>query len=127
MAVPAQHPRVRIDYFDQNDGFKPLLPRIGHLVGRYSDIHGNSDWYLVRLKDPISYQLKLSEHYQFRLVEALHVLVKSRLVGKSVGEAEPTSAFMLLVEESQLPLPSPINPADYVHAAWVTCTTFSDV
>lgn len=114
--------RVRIEYFDQNDGFAALLPRSGELIGKYRDVQGNSDWFLVLLDDPLEYQVKLGEPFRFRLIRADRFLIRSRWAGHAIGGAKPTSVFVLLVADSQTEVAQPFDPASYLHVAWGTCT-----
>ena len=112
--------RVRIEYADQNDEFASLLPRSGLLRGSCRDIHGNSDWCLVKLDEPFDYQFKVGEPFRFQLMHVDHFLIRSRWADHAIGAAEPTSVFILLVDDSQGPVPDPFDPASYVHIAWGT-------
>ena len=112
--------RVRIEYADQNEAFASLLPRSGVITRRCSDIAGNSDWCLLRLDEPFEYQLKVGEPFRHRLLHVGHLLVRSREAGHAVGETEPTAVFILLVDDTQVPVQDPFNPTSYVHIAWGT-------
>ena len=114
--------RVRIEYFDQNEDFAQLLPQSGNVLGAYLDVHGNSDWLLVQLDTPLEYQMKVGEPFTFRLLRVRHFLIRSRWADHPTGGPDPTSVFILLVEESKSTVPDPFNPADYHHVAWGTCT-----
>lgn len=114
--------RVRIEYSDQNESFAQCLPRTGSVSQRFSDLAG-STWYLVDLDEPIHYQMKVGEPFQYRLVIAKHILIRSRWEGQEVGGREPTSVFILLIENSKLPASSPIRAGDFIHVAWGTCHT----
>ena len=113
--------RFRVEYADQNEAFAPFLPRSGALVRQCVDIHGNRDWCLLKLDEAFDYQLKVGEPFQFRLVRVNHFLIRSRWAGYAVEAAKPTSVFILLVDESQVKVSDPFDPAIYVHAAWGTC------
>lgn len=119
--------RVRIEYADQNDEFASMLPRSGVLAGAYRDIQGNSDWYLLSLDEPFDYQMKVGEPFQFRLVRVDHFLIRSRWADHPIGAAEPTSVFILLVDDSQASVPDSFDPALYVHIAWGTAVTEANV
>ncbi len=114
--------QVRLEYLDQNDAFAACLPRNGVVVGRFNATSDAGRWHLIRLDIPVSYQL-LTGRGAARLVETEYVLVRSRWAGQDVGAAEATSVFILLVEPSQLPLSSPVDPERYHHVAWGMCTT----
>jgi hypothetical protein len=51
--------RVRIEYFDQNESFREVLPKSGTIVGRFGEASGTQDWALVRLDEPFDWQLKV--------------------------------------------------------------------
>jgi len=116
--------RVRLEYLDQNEGFAACLPRTGQVVDTLTSTAGVSDWYLVHIDDPISFQLKVGE--AFTLLKTDHLLIRSRWTGKQVGEPEPTSVFLLLVDPSRLPLSSPIQVENFHHVAWGMCHTVPD-
>jgi len=118
--------RVRLEYLDQNEDFAACLPRTGRIAGRFTSTSGVDDWYLVSLDEPISYQIRIGEPYVFRLLETDHVLIRSRWSGQDVGETEPTSIFLMLVDPSQLPLSTPIRIQDFHHVAWGMCHTLPD-
>jgi hypothetical protein len=115
--------RVQLEYFDQNESFSACLPRAGYLVGRHSSSDSSDDWYHVVLDETVSYQMKLSGSLAFRNVETSDMLIRSRWSGQEVGAKEPTSVFLLLVQPSQLPLPSRLRIEDYLHVAWGMCHT----
>jgi hypothetical protein len=110
--------RMIIDYFDHNETFAPLLPRSGVVSHICSDIYGNSDWYLVSLDEPFDYQQKVGEPFAFRLVHIAHFLIRSRWAGYAIEDRVPTSVFVLLVEESQLPVQEPFDPSTFFHVCW---------
>lgn len=114
--------RVRVEYFDQNESFARLLPRSGTIVNRCTDVHGNRDWWMVELDEPVEYQLKVGELYQYKLVNIGHFLIRSRVVGKRVGSKEPVSVFILAVENGPT-VPEPFDPKSYPHVAWGTSVT----
>ena len=115
--------RIRLDYFDQNDDFASCLPRTGRVVARLSATGGVTDWHLVLLDQAISYRIGFPEPPPHRFIETHWVLIRSRWQGRPIGEAEPVSVFLLLVQASQLPLPGPIDVQNYYHAAWAMCHT----
>ena len=114
--------RMRLEYFDQNESFAACLPREGTVLERLAT-QNVDDWYLVELDQPIEYQLKIDEPLKYRLVETKYLLIRSRWVGHFIGEADPTSVFVLLVEPSQLPLVAPLEIEQFHHVAWGMCHT----
>ena len=107
--------RVRIEYFDQNEAFAPNLPRTGRVTRKTRSEHVDN-WHLVELDKPVA----------FENLETTWLLIRSRWQGHEIGEAEPTSVFLLLVKPSQLPLAEPIQPDEYLHVAWGMCHTEQD-
>lgn len=117
--------RVRLEYFDQNESFAFCLPREGTILDCFTTSNVD-DWYLVELDQPIEYQIKIGEAFRYRLVKASHLLIRSRWDGHNIGEIEPTSVFIVLVEQNQLPLVTPLEIAQYHHVAWGMCHTLGN-
>lgn len=117
--------RLRIEYLDQNERFAACLPRSGHVV-RGVRAADDQIWSLIELDQPINYQVKLGEPFRFHQIDTECILIKSRYVGLAVGDTEPTSVFILLVEPKQIPLVEPIQIKDYHHVAWGMCYTEKD-
>jgi hypothetical protein len=114
--------RLTIEYSDHNEAFARYLPRAGRVTGTFVSDVGTPGWCLLELDDPFDYQLKTGEPYRFLEIVVTHFLLRSRLAGRDIGDATPTSVFILLVEHGALPVKSPIHVEDYVHIAWGTCT-----
>ena len=117
--------RVRLEYSDQNESFASCLPRDGTILERIATSNAH-DWYLIELDQSIDYQIKASEpanYSSYRLVETSHLLIQSRWANHAIGETEPTSVFLLLVELGQLPLVLPLDIAQYYRVAWGMCHT----
>jgi len=110
--------RLRIEYYDQNESFAAQLPRWGVVSGTYSDANGVGPWFLVNLDEPLQYQLKVGEPFQFRALQVDAFLIRSRWQGKEVSDPDGTSVFILLVEAGCHPTNSVIDPEAYVHVAW---------
>lgn len=118
--------RVRLEYGDHNDSFATCLPRTGTIAGRFAAESGPDDWFLVQVDVPIEYRLAPGEPSRFGLFETRHLLIRSRWVGREVGQGTETSVFILLVHPSQLPLVSPLRIDEYHHVAWGTCRTLHE-
>jgi hypothetical protein len=103
----AKRRRLLIEYFDQNERFAPLLPRVGTVekVLQFRDSIG--PWFLVALDEPVSWE---AVTYQ-------RLLLMSRWNGYPIGGKEPTSAFLLLVSPAIEPNPSN-SYKDFVYVAW---------
>ena len=101
------------------------LPREGTILKRVASTNVDN-WYLVELDQPIEYQIKVGEPYKYKLVEACHLLIRSRWADNAIGDIEPTSVFIVLVEHSQLPLALPLEIEQYYHVAWGMCHLLSN-
>lgn len=112
--------RVRIEYFDQNEGFRPFLPRRGSVAGKLQSLAGD-DWDLVCLDEP--FEMQIVRLFQFKPIRVNRFLIRSRWPGRSVGDSEPTSVFILLVEEGALLHGDAVDIEKYEHAAWGMCHT----
>jgi hypothetical protein len=110
--------RLRIEYFDQNEDFKQILPRSGTVSRQLTDTNDNDDWYLLQLDNPIEYQVKVGEPYQFKLIKSDNILIRSRWEDKKIGASEPTSVFILLVDNEDPVKKEPIKIDNYLHIAW---------
>ena len=113
--------RVRLDYFDQNEDFAPLLPRSGTISRQLTSRDGADDWFLVNLDDPFEYQIKVGEGYQYSLLKCDKLLVRSRWADYEVGGKEETSVFILLVPDDFLIEKEPIDIDKFHHVAWGMC------
>jgi hypothetical protein len=114
--------RVTIEYADQNDAFARFLPRSGGVVSELSDTSGNAGWLLVDLDETFEYQVKVGEPpFRFMGSTVTHFLVRSRQKGVVADAAGAVPVFILLVEQGLLPQ-TPIDPKDYIQAAWGTCS-----
>jgi len=98
--------RLRLNYFDQNDSFGAHLPKEG-TVERWITSHNTDRWALLKLDEPIDWQLPVSfwisdiskadaPERRIRRVEWL--LLKSRWIGHQIGEQSRTSVFVLWVK-----------------------------
>ena len=103
--------RLRLEYFDQNDGFAAVLPAEG-VVERRLKAADESDWVLFRLDRPVEYEGRAYRRF----------LLKSRWAGYAIGGAEPASVFILLVPDAAQVSPGLIHPGfdvkQFEHVAW---------
>ena len=113
--------RVRIEYADHNESFARLLPVLGTIVARFSDVVDDGAWFLVHLNEPIQYQLSESESSEFRLASFSAFLIRSRWVEQRVGDPGEIQVFIRVVEEGEHPDGDSINPDDFIHIAWGKC------
>jgi len=114
--------RVRIEYADHNESFAAYLPRDGAVSGTYFEANGVGPWFLVSLDEPLQYQVKIGEPFQFRAMQVDAFLIRSRWQDKRVGDPDGTSVFILLVEATRHPTGAVIDPKAYIHVAWGHCT-----
>ncbi|MBF0103898.1 MAG: hypothetical protein HQM16_01110 [Deltaproteobacteria bacterium] len=117
--------RIRLEYFDQNEDFASCLPRVATVLKRIATSNVD-DWYHVELDQPIEYQIKVGDPYRYRVVETNHLLIRSRWTDHPIGDIEPTSVFIVLVEREQFPLVTPLQIEKYHHVAWGMCHTLSN-
>lgn len=99
--------RLRIEYYDQNERFAPLLPRDGIVVSEPACADSSLAWHLLRLDVPISYEG----------VEYSHFLVASRWQEQPIGAAAPTSVFILLVSSANA-VSDGFSHKQFPHVAW---------
>jgi hypothetical protein len=120
--------RLRIEYADQNDAFARFLPRAGRVLSQLSTTDGIADWFLVELDEPFDYQLARGAFpgRGWRVARITHFLVRSRWLGHKIGDADPPSVFIVIVEEGAAPLASPIALDKYLHVAWGMCHVEQD-
>ena len=109
---------LTVEYFDQNESFKPLLPRSGRLVREVSLEDWGAGWYLLELNEPFDYQHKVAEPFVFRQLRITHFLIKSRWEGFDIGGSEPTSIFVLVVPEITVLERGNISGKDFIHVCW---------
>jgi len=99
--------RLRIEYADQNESFAAQLPRFGTVVAQPKSCDSSHTWYLVHLDAPVVY----------KGAPYTHILIASRWQGYSIGDAEPTSVFILLVPRS-MQVGDGFSYHQYLHVAW---------
>ena len=95
--------RLRLEYFDHNEEFARLLPRDG-MIERFVSSADDNPWALFRVDTPVEYDGRSYDYF----------LLRSRLVGHEIGDAEPTSVFILLVDDVQRALDG-FNVGDFEH------------
>ena len=117
---------VRLEYFDQNEQLASLFPLQGRVKRRLSDTSGSKNWFLVDLDSWIEFQTKVADPFQYRLIKARQLLIRSRWENLEIGESEPTSVFILVVENGQAPVSDPFVIEDHMHLAWGMCTQIGE-
>jgi hypothetical protein len=109
---------ITVEYFDQNESFKHLLPRPGRIVREVSLEDWGAGWSLLELDEPFDYQHRVAEPYVFRELHITHLLIKSRWDGFDIGGSEPTSVFVLLIPDPAILEGGNISGKDLIHACW---------
>lgn len=99
--------RLRIEYFDQNETFAPLLPREGLVESVPECSDSTHKWHLLRLDAPVVYEG----------TEYSHFLVASRWRGHEIGGDKPPSVFILLVPAGH-GVSAGFSHKQYSHVAW---------
>ena len=100
--------RVRLEYFDQNEAFAAVLPRLGTVVRDLTLSDWGSGWSLISLDQPFEYEGRRRGH----------VLIRSRWEGHAVGDREPTSVFILLARDGKILDGPAMSSEDFEHVAW---------
>ena len=98
--------RLRLEYFDQNEEFTNHLPQTG-TVERFVKSAENDVWALFKLDSSINYENR----------SISHLLLKSRWRKQRVGESEPTSVFICLVDDVQKAV-NGLSIDDFEQVAW---------
>jgi hypothetical protein len=98
--------RLWLEYFDQNESFAKVLPKAGTGDRKLKSLDGN-DWILFRLDTPAEFEGNSDKHF----------LLRSRWRGFKVGGREPTSVFVLLVDDVEK-AQNEFDVHDFRHAAW---------
>jgi hypothetical protein len=65
--------------------------------------------------------MKIGEPFQFKLLFIDRFLIRSRWIGYEVEASEPTSVFILILEDLQAEPTDGFDPAAYVQVAWGIC------
>jgi hypothetical protein len=117
--------RVRIDYADQNESFRTILPRSGSVVRVLRDVSDGRFWTLISLDEPFEWQHKVGEPFKFRLLKIDHLLLAPRWFGVDIGGSKPAPVFINLVEEGRAPSGDSFNIGDYLGMAWGVCHTLA--
>jgi hypothetical protein len=110
--------QITVEYFDQNESFKTLLPRSGRIVKELSLTDWGPGWKLIDLDEPFDYQHKMGDPYVFRALHVTQLLIKSRWEGFPIGGAEPTSVFVLLVPDPLVLTKGNPSSKDFFHVCW---------
>ena len=99
--------RFCIEYFDHNESFAKLLPRSGVVQTTPTCADSSHVWHLLQLDEPVLYEG----------TEYSHFLLASRWEEQSIGDAEPTSVFILLVP-SHSTVADGFSHKQFLHVAW---------
>ncbi len=98
--------RLRLEYFDQNESFAPLLPRMGS-VERFVQSRDSRRWVLLRFDEALEY----------KNCNYARCLLQSRWKGYEIAGEEMTSVFILLVGDEQ-DVSEGFEVKDFYHVAW---------
>jgi hypothetical protein len=110
--------QITVEYSDQNEDFKHLLPRSGRVVREVSLEDWGAGWSLLELDDALDYQQKVAEPYVFKNLHITHLLIKSRWEGTVVGDNRPVSVFVLLVPDVSTLGSGIASSNDFIHVCW---------
>jgi hypothetical protein len=104
--------RVRLTYFDQNDGIAPQFPVNASVVSGPLTLGDSADWFKIRLDESITWQ-GISHTY---------ALIRSRWIGLPILGAQQTSVFLLLASGDEFDL-GVVQGLPIV--AWCQCDTIA--
>ena len=107
---------------EPDEGFTDCLPRSGTVENRIREDVTGVDWHVVKLDEPVEYQMKIGEPYQYRLVRSDYLLIRSRWQGHDVGMDEPTSVHILLPLREQVTKQGILDLKDVCHVGWARCS-----
>ena len=113
--------RVRIEYEDQNEAFSRCLPATGGLVRRLTADKDPRPWWIVALDEPIEYQLKIGEPFEYRLITARELVIGSRARGQEVGDHPAAAVHILLPLADGATVGDTLRTSDFYHVAWGVC------
>jgi len=99
--------RLRIEYGDHNTEFEKLLPRLGTVERTVPAADSKLTWHLLKLDEPIQYNGATIDRF----------MVAARWKGTSVGDAEPTSVFILVVP-ANAEVGHNFSTGQFDHVAW---------
>ena len=119
--MPRSTIRVRIEYADQNEGFRASLPASGVLDRKMTADNDSRPWWVVALDQPLQYQLKVAEPSEYRLVGARQLVVGSRASGHEVGGRTPAAVHILLPLTAEATKGERLRTSDFFHVAWGVC------
>ena len=98
--------RLYLEYADQNESFARVLPVTGTVARRVRSKDG-AEWALFQLDAPVIYKGVSYEYF----------LLRSRWQGIEIGEAKPTSVFILLVKD-ECEVNDGLDVHNFTQAAW---------
>ena len=102
--------RFRLEYYDQNERFRSILPREGEIAREIELAGWKGKWFVLALDRPLEYDNR----------DHRHALIASRWVDHEVGEPDGVSVFVLLPrDKSALEESTPPHTA-FDHVVWGT-------
>jgi hypothetical protein len=107
--------RIRLSSFD-NVSFAAAAPPsglIGEVVRRMALRDWGDNWFLLALETSVDYHGRANNH----------LLVRSRWVGREVGELEPTSVFILTYSNPEVLDKVTFESNDFEHVTWGMANT----
>ena len=113
--------RVKIEYADQNEDFAASLPVTGRPLRPLSADNDPRPWWIVVLDQPIEYQLKVGEPYEFRLIRSSELVIGTRENNRAIGGREPTAVHIYLPLRAEATARSDLKVSEFYHVAWGVC------
>jgi hypothetical protein len=113
--------RVRIEYADQNEAFARCLPATGRLLRPLTADNDLRPWWVVKLDEPLEYQVKVGEPFQYRLITTRELVIGSRVLGEEIGQQEAASVHIYLPLNDAATVGDRLVTSDFQHVAWGIC------
>ena len=110
--------RVRIEYADQNEAFSRCLPVTGSLARAMTADNDSRPWWIVALDEPLEYQLKVGEPFQYRLITTHELVIGSKVQGQEVGGDSAVSVHILLPLSEAATRGDRLRNSEFYGAAW---------
>jgi len=110
--------KLSVDYSDQNESFKPFLPRYGSITRQVSLDDWGDDWFVFTLDEPFEYQMETDKPFHFKVIKVNHFLIRSRWAGHSIGSSDETALFVLLDPDNRIEHQKFFSSRDFFHVCW---------
>ena len=112
--------KLRIEFEEGSDRLDAVLPATGQPVARLADEAG-ARWVVVALDQPVEYQCKIGDPFQYQGIRANQLVIASRWQGQVIGDAEPTRVYILVPLTPAATQGERLDPTAFDFAGSGTC------